>query len=457
MKGNSKNDLAKKDSMIPIFLIALGFLSLLLLFFINPVFLKLFSPDGVLESETLHRIYRAETLLFALGIVLTAIGIVSRKLNWFEFLYTRTNMTNIILLIITISYFSISSEIILPIVKSRMRIPNKANKARFAEHPFLPYAAAPNEHRILPWHHEFVGADTFQYYTNSYGFLGDEFPKSKDPSTLRILTFGGSTTWAMGVNLNTKWGKMETTWPAILERLLNKSEIKAEVINFALDAATSPISLVNLVLIGLKLKPDIVIDYDGINDAAMFFNYRTKLDYSNIYKDFNSRSTKSVSFLLPNFMFKSVLVCVFVEVIDYSLGYGNQNFFRAIFSEEKNDPKNWYSSEKVRKVFWDPEDLTGMDLFLENYRIMNNICKSEGIQFISSTLHYYERNETRNKINDRLRDFFRDNGIIYFDADLEIPKNDKTINIDQVHFTDKGNTLMAEGFYKIIVEIMQSN
>ena len=88
---------------------------------------------------------------------------------------------------------------------------------------------------------------------------------------------------------------------------------------------------------------------------------------------------------------------------------------------------------------------------------MNNICKSEGIQFISSTLHYYERNETRNKINDRLRDFFRDNGIIYFDADLEIPKNDKTINIDQVHFTDKGNTLMAEGFYKIIVEIMQSN
>lgn len=458
MEDLRKNRIMKEHQMLSYCLFSIGLFSFFLLLFLNPLFVKIIFKENLRTLINNQLIYRSMFYLVLLGIIFIVLGFLSYKYEWFKFLCKKRSLQNFLILFLMSFYLFSCGEVFirayLPQIKDEIRA--KRLKPRFVGHPFLPYAGYPNDRRIVGYIHDFVGKVLFEYNTNSYGFLGDEFKLPKKPESLRIITLGGSTTWSMGIDLETKRGNISTTWPSLLEERIKKDfpELEVDVYNLALDAATSPMSLIILSLIGLKLEPDIVIAYDGINDAAMFFNYKTKLDYSNAYKDFSLQNVKSVALLLPEYVIKSYFVCAIVKIIDKFYGYESKNFYEAIIPDEKRKQKNWYETYKGRKIWWDPENLKGIEMLLAHYRTMSNMCKSENIYFTSATLHYFERNAIRNQINSELRKFFEENEMIFFDADKEMPKGDKTVNVDLVHFTKKGNKLMAEGFYKTIKKII---
>jgi hypothetical protein len=182
-----------------------------------------------------------------------------------------------------------------------------ADKRRFTEHPFLPYAARPNDARTLYIYRQERGrAYTSTYALNSLGFRTPQRPFRKEPGTKRIVTLGGSTT----VDGFTD----DSTWPALLEVKLNEryrdSGVKVDVINLGMDMAASPTSLIDLAFLGLEYQPDLVISYDGVNDAGKLVGRANmQPDYRNAIGRFDE-SYRSVQSILPGWAFHSYLVTI---------------------------------------------------------------------------------------------------------------------------------------------------
>ncbi len=113
--------------------------------------------------------------------------------------------------------------------------------------PFLNYTLNPNDSDI-----------------NKLGFRGALVPIQKQQGVYRIVALGGSETFGVGLSVN-------ETWPYQLENLLRTQYgyHNVEVVNLGVPAYYSLNSVVNLAIHGLALEPDLVINYDSINDAVV--------------------------------------------------------------------------------------------------------------------------------------------------------------------------------------------
>jgi lysophospholipase L1-like esterase len=321
---------------------------------------------------------------------------------------------------------------------------------RFVAHPFLPYAGRPNDNRTRRSRGEFFGDYSEKVHTNSYGFLGDEFVGEKSRNEIRIVTFGGSTTWCAGVNPLTREGTDEDTWPAILQRKLaaRYPNRRFVVYNLAQDAYASPMSVINLAFVGVNLQPDFVIAYDGINDMRFTFDFDMRWDYGDRFQHFDPSQLKSVGMKAPEFAFESYLFCRIVRGLDSLLGYtAYREGIEGVVPPPRPHPFNGSD--------WNSESLKNIELFLRNQKTMRGICREYRATFVSATLHFYQRDSLRDHFNEELRSFFKKERIPYFDADTRIPKGDLSINTDEVHFSKRGTELMAEGFLATIAPLIE--
>ena len=95
---------------------------------------------------------------------------------------------------------------------------------------------------------------------NNLGLRGEDI-NPKESSTYRIVTIGGSTTFGTGVSDN-------ETYPSILESLFHEKGFEnIEVINGGLGGAWSFQEVILIQNKILDLEPDLIIVYDGWNDA----------------------------------------------------------------------------------------------------------------------------------------------------------------------------------------------
>lgn len=112
---------------------------------------------------------------------------------------------------------------------------------------------------------------------NKYGFLDNEskisdlqiFPKKND-NTFRILLLGGSSALGIPGNMINIVAPQETI-AAILEKKLNKNlnSKNFQVLNFAQISGWSGNNLVRLSQYLIHLDPDMVLAYNGFNDALL--------------------------------------------------------------------------------------------------------------------------------------------------------------------------------------------
>lgn len=99
---------------------------------------------------------------------------------------------------------------------------------------------------------------------NERGIRGELVAIPKPEGVYRILALGGSTTFGHGLSA-------DQAWPAQLQRILREDYgyANVEVVNLGVPGYYSLDSVVSLAARGLAHEPDLVISYDGLNDAVI--------------------------------------------------------------------------------------------------------------------------------------------------------------------------------------------
>ena len=120
----------------------------------------------------------------------------------------------------------------------------------------------PNEKKF---HKDVDTGEAFPVTINSHGFRGKEFTVEKPDDVIRVLALGASSTVGL-------WNRDHTTYPYLLEQLLNEQcagPKRFEVINFAITDAIADQIRAMFVAEGLRLDPDLVTFYEGRNDSYL--------------------------------------------------------------------------------------------------------------------------------------------------------------------------------------------
>lgn len=308
------------------------------------------------------------------------------------------------------------------------------DRRRFKSHPFMPFAPKESDERILYNYKADIGKIlTYDYKNNSLGFRTPERPFQKPTNTKRIITLGGSTTWDGPTN--------DSTWPTILESKLNNyykdKNIKIEVINLAMDAAPSVMSLTILNLIGVYYEPDLVISYDGINDVRMARYWKNIIpDYSNYIRPFKE-DIKSFQMLLPSPFFNSYAISVLTYGLDRYFGIKTH-----IYDQIYIDNPRFPSTNTVEN---------GLPLYFRNLKLMRATCAEYKCKFVGSIPHWRVIDSYTQYFDDSVRNFFKSENINYLDLENLLPHQDLTIHSDLVHFTQKGLYLVAKSWLDKIV------
>ncbi|MFO0973675.1 MAG: GDSL-type esterase/lipase family protein [Phycisphaerae bacterium] len=100
---------------------------------------------------------------------------------------------------------------------------------------------------------------------NKLGFRGPEYAWQPAPGTLRILAFGGSSTFCF------ENSSEAATWPARLETMLaDRLKMPVEVVNLGMPGFDGTQSKANYMFLGRDLNPHVCMQYDGWNDMKWF-------------------------------------------------------------------------------------------------------------------------------------------------------------------------------------------
>jgi GDSL-like lipase/acylhydrolase family protein len=297
---------------------------------------------------------------------------------------------------------------------------------RWTSHPFLPYVGTPNMEYVV---RRDDAPEGVHGKNNSAGFRTHEFPEHKGPNDYYVLCLGGSTTWGAISTSN------ETTWPGLLEQRLaaRYPERNVQVFNLGASAATCVYSIVSLALMGVHLQPDLVIVYQGVTDLEPIYAKHYRTDQSHYFKDFDP-DTAWVGYRrsLPAWLRRSYVMAYVTARLDDALDVNSLMFYVTHRVTDQTDD----GALAIRRM-------------LADMKTIDSIATGNGSKALFSTFQFYD--PTGSRMNADLRQFFAENGLDYVDQDALIPDFDRSINIDDCHFTRKGDELMAENYFQYIV------
>lgn len=297
--------------------------------------------------------------------------------------------------------------------------------SRFVSHPFLPYAQRPNDSRTLRTPAPDGTLIPNDYHTNSLGFRAPETPFDKPEGVKRIVCLGGSTTFG---------GERDAeTWPAMLEARLHARGVNAEVVNLGVDMAASPTSLINLELVGLRYRPDLIISYDGVNDSLLIGKAGITPDYRN-----------ALGRLDESFMPWQARVPGWILERSYLVTW-------ATFLHDRGRADLVSQVMKVYELPESKDPLEGVEYFERNLKLMRAASREYGAKFLAATAHWASPPEKIRRLNDELRRFYAREGIDYIDL-ASLPPSDKPLHWDDVHFTKEGMNRIAEAYERKIIE-----
>ncbi len=300
---------------------------------------------------------------------------------------------------------------------------------RYVSHPFLPYAGRPNA--TFELENEDGSRETI--VTNSYGFRAHEFPQEKRPEDYVVLCFGESTTFGYRAPTNAD------TWPERLERLLQERypERQVRVFNLGVDNATSAFSVVNLSLIGVHLRPDLVIAYHGYNEVDAMGRADVRSDHSHFFRNLEPGEVlPGYQAALPEWL-TSLSYTVYVATGALDRRFGTNDLAVAVGNPDgplADDP------------------LLGMRTTLVNLRTLHALATGVGGRMLFSTFQFRDGEEPRYQAYNRtLREEFARQGWDYVDLDAALPDHDASLQVDPCHFTQAGRDRVARVFFEEIV------
>jgi lysophospholipase L1-like esterase len=288
--------------------------------------------------------------------------------------------------------------------------------SNYVPHPYLVYALNPDAR----YYYASYYGKTPQQFINSLGFRGKEFSKAKAAGVYRIVCIGGSTTFSINEPDETK------TYPQLLEDALNANfdAPHFEVVNAGTPGWTTAESLINLHFRLLELNPDMIIDYEAVNDTfAMRMEDEGKSDYSNFRQIVDYKPATSFQQLL----FRASAIYRLYYVSGHTMIFDINGLAAKPYPPEK-------------KLLENLDKGTGKN-FRRNMESIVAIAQSRDIQPVLVTMGHGPWHPSLMRLNQITRDVASVRGALL--VDFEVTSQPDYFMEDVIHLTRAGNKALV--------------
>jgi len=272
---------------------------------------------------------------------------------------------------------------------------------------------------------------------------GQDTPLKK----IKIAVTGGSTAWGVGVT-------DDQTLPAVLQKLLADRCQGSKVIvwNAAISAQTSGQERRRFETDILPLKPDIHIAFTGFND--IYNSYTGVLphqnrDYFEVGKHFGVRGVDDFIPGLPKPDDYFLRISYLVSLASFRLTYDPARVAEAINRRAADTDVTIDSSLRTARIFSNWSKDYGYEYF---YVLQPSLYSTRKI-LTSNEIAIKQSDEEFGKFHSRGYSTLKD-GLLreargslqlnFVDADLAIANEEQDLFIDNVHFGDRGYSMLAE-------------
>jgi len=309
-----------------------------------------------------------------------------------------------------------------------------------------------------------------KWQINRFGFRGNDFKLKKGNGQKRIICMGASETFGLYESPNKEW-------PAQLNTFVkNNMGNKVEVINASVAGITLKHLKRYIEKYVIKFDPDIIILYfTDLTYALERMKLSRKTSASNnknnkilLFKEFVSHD------LLGNLRILPKVKQVIKENISTHLlrRYQLWDVKRKVKAKEftylhGNRPKDMVSQKSVEAFHSDVVDLVvflkkqKIKIILSTYPIL--LCEENierypeiflDIRRFLPELSFQGIIDTHSRFNDVLSDVANKHGIYLVDNSRSL-SNDKRYFMDLAHYSDKGASLVASNFEKVVMRLFQ--
>ncbi|MCG8404718.1 MAG: SGNH/GDSL hydrolase family protein [Phycisphaerales bacterium] len=320
---------------------------------------------------------------------------------------------------------------------------------RMIPHPYLAYVPTPG------WL-----SDDGKCRHNSVGIRGEEISEERPRGVRRILLLGGSTTYGEGVQDNTE------TWSKFLDSILDERhpDVPTQVVNMGVPGYYSTESLINLILRGINLDPEIAVFYHGCNDAHTRFldpeNYRS--DGTGYRRVWNRDSKDTLASGSLGLRFSGILRFVAVRCGGYIyssklLGLESFTLQPERYSHLRFDEIRGQAFDRSKLI-----DLNRPVYFERNLRLFVAVCRSSGIEPVLATWAYASFFDDYMACKSYRQAVKEQNEIVRsIAAELSVPLIDlaragfdqkPSFWVENRHMTATGNLAKAEATYKTLLD-----
>lgn len=310
---------------------------------------------------------------------------------------------------------------------------------------------------------------------NSLGFRGEDISAVKPKGTYRIVVLGGSTVLDREV-------PFEESAVRVLEKKLKNyyPNKKIEVINAGKDYYTSEHSLIQYMFKIADLNPDLVIMYAGANDEGISCSLEGVVSHGPYQPDYSNYYGAVASIIFNHFrpqpfiQFKSVAMDFLIKAMEDNLysditGKINQ-------AAQFKAAQDYIAGKNTVKV----RDFPSLDSYKRNLQYLidltrekqtklilgdqpnllksnNSVEEVEKIMYPTVTCRkdgkYYDLGSLKYGLdifNQATKQVAQENNVMFVNLDNSIPKN-LSYFLDSLHYTEKGNQLVADTLFNYLV------
>ena len=320
-------------------------------------------------------------------------------------------------------------------------------------------------------------------YTDKYGLIHNGYEYNFDKKI--ILIFGGSTVEGRGASSNAN------TISANLYKVINKDDDlknKYEVINMGVvgDNSYPQMQRLREYLSSSKPNPEIVIFLDGYNDIYTYLHYNSywQQDFNGWSKPFINNTNPIINntpflydayipFVLTVLKIDEILsshIITFNIFKDEILLRITEKLIKQKYNNEISDKTLFHKDLYVKLSEWDNHILMNHKLpneiskiidfkfyhFLQPILTQNKKNLSKEEKYFLNNFHILkDQNEVedlmryKDKMFERYSNNLKENNWFY-DISYLFKNHNQTLYIDEVHYNDKGNEIIAKQIYETI-------
>ena len=300
-----------------------------------------------------------------------------------------------------------------------------------------------------------------KYHINSLGYQNDEFKKTKDSDTYRIVLVGGSTVINIDVSYEKNVGKV------LEDELTNYYHKKFEVINAGVQGYTTEHSIIDYMFRISELKPDLVIMWHGVNDLYASCPTRLgayKSDYSHLIGQLENP-------VISYFKKPIIQVNVHSAVADYILNLASLYLYTDITPILEKRPQQIRFANSKEFDF----DFPSINSYRRNLEYFVTVVKSDNVKVILgnqpniysklkeykmdyASLVCYENgkrsslqsvSKAMDQFNTVAKEVADKKDVPFIDLDAMLPKNRQYYS-DVVHWTAEGNAVIGKELFEFI-------